>query len=130
MPLWKRIGFIVFNVGGLSLGSVAPFFEFYGAVHVGWLWLLWISVLAFSISTSLLVGQRAWERVVAERASLEDRLRPILRFYFSSECCLLLPERRIFFGVHNPSAQTINDAEVRITVTSARTRSRLLPCAC
>lgn len=117
----------MFNVGGISYGSLVPFLEAYRSVHVGWLWCLWISVLIFSVSTVLLVGQRTWEKVAHDRSDLEKRLQPKCEFYFSPSCCLRRRVNCVFIGVRNFSALTIQNILIRIDIPDVGTRGNLLP---
>lgn len=116
---WQQVSFVVFNVFGISYASVAPFLDIYRKLSPWWLLFLWFMVLVSVVGTTLIVGQMTWKRVETDRATLRRRLRPVLRFYFSSDCCTW---GNICVGVSNPSVQTIHDVEVRISIPSVGTR--------
>src|SRR2546425_3210050 len=90
LPIWKRVGFWAFNVGGISYASVAPFLEAYRGAGVWWLYLLWVSVLSFAVCTALDAGRHVWEKVAADRDRVAARLVPKLAFRFDPACCAVL----------------------------------------
>ena len=124
----------MFNVGGVSIGSIWSIAEFFAVAPIWGLYLLWFSTLLLFGSGSYIVAKRAWEKAVQERkkveqerSDLEERLRPKLRFYFTPYCCLRRRASSIFIGVHNPSALTIGNILVRIDVPRVGTRGYVLP---
>ncbi len=119
----------MFNVGGISYGSVAPFLEAYQQIHIGWLWLLWICVLAFAVCTVLLAGQRAWEQMAGDLSDLRKQIRPQLIFHFRSECCGYGHGHHpdyIYVGVSNPGTVTIHNALVRVSLPGVCAHTSLL----
>lgn len=131
-PLWRRIGFTVFNLGGFSVASLGPWFDFLTGVQRGYLYLLWFSVLLLLGSGSWIVGKRAWEKVERERACLVAQREPHLAVVFDPTCqgCRTInirhhdgstrPTVRLCIGVANTADVPAENVSVYVTALSDR----------
>lgn len=142
-PLWRRIGFVLFNVGGFSVASVEPWLDFLTGIHKGYLYLLWFSVLLLLGSGAWIIAKRAWETVDKERAALATKLRPQLELLFDKTCpacCYDYETPRPSFssrgpmialriGIRNTGGEVIDNVNVYLERLEPREAEFVLPAA-
>lgn len=122
LPLWKVLGFLMFDVLGVSISTVGPALAFFQGLNVRYLYLLWLCVLILTASGIFWIGQAAWTCVEDERQRLAARLVPQLDIIFDPDCQSCVWDtsegrlRWLRVGVRNLGAETID--EVRVDLVS------------
>lgn len=126
---WKLVGFLLFNILGISYVSIAPMLEFLGALPLWSIHLLWGSVLVLTACGIYWVGKRAWEEaernhlkeklVLEEQLSLQLEIRagtgmPFEETISRSSRGIVSVTKLFRIEIHNPSRTTIDRVQVEL----------------